>query len=173
MRDTKPANTARNIVLNPAPWPEECIQRGVDVNQEQMEQLIEAHLAAETAGDIDGCVAVYTHDVEHDMVGEPHGALHGRQEAKEFYEQLIYDIATERMLPVRSYQGEDFCVVEHEWTGRVPGSLLGVEGHGRRISFRLLHVWEFRDGLISRENVWVDGASVIRQLTAQPTPAQG
>jgi len=27
-------------------------------------------------------------------------------------------------------------------------------------------VWEFRDGLISRENVWLDGGAVIAQLTA-------
>lgn len=40
-------------------------------------------------------------------------------------------------------------------------------GHGKRITFRLLHVWEFRDGLISRENVWLDGGSIIAQLTDQ------
>jgi len=36
----------------------------------------------------------------------------------------------------------------------------------REVSFRLLHVWEFRDGLMSRENVWLDGGSVVAQLTA-------
>jgi hypothetical protein len=30
----------------------------------------------------------------------------------------------------------------------------------------MLHVWEFRDGLISRENVWLDGSSILAQLTA-------
>jgi hypothetical protein len=29
-----------------------------------------------------------------------------------------------------------------------------------------LHVWEFRDGRISRENVWIDGGSAMAQLTA-------
>jgi hypothetical protein len=33
--------------------------------------------------------------------------------------------------------------------------------------FRLMHVWEIRDGLISRENVWLDGGSVIGQLTGR------
>ena len=35
--------------------------------------------------------------------------------------------------------------------------------------FRQLHVWEFRDGLISRENVWIDAGAtgaIIIQLTA-------
>jgi predicted ester cyclase len=57
-------------------------------------------------------------------------------------------------------------VVEHSTTGTVPGEFLGVPGHGSRITFRLLHVSEFRDGLISRENVWLDGGTVIAQLTA-------
>jgi hypothetical protein len=75
------------------------------------------------------------------------------------------------MIPVRTYHGDDFCVVEHEWIGTVPGAFLGVPGGGRRISFRLLHVWEFRDGLMSRENVWLDGGSIVQQLTA-PEPAE-
>lgn len=135
---------------------------------DEMDRLIEAHLAAEQAGNPAGCVTVYTEDVEHDVVGAPHGPLHGKQAAQGFYEQLVRDIATEEMVPVRSYYGEDFCVIEHEWRGTVPGAFLGVEGRGRRIAFRLLHVWEFRDGLISRENVWLDGGAIVQQLTAPP-----
>ncbi|HWP99557.1 MAG TPA: nuclear transport factor 2 family protein [Vicinamibacterales bacterium] len=138
------------------------------MNREDMDRLIEAHLAAEMAGDPAGCVAVYTDDVEHDVVGWPSGPLHGRDGAKTFYEQLVRDIATEEMVPVRSYYGDDFCVIEHEWRGTVPGAFLGVPGNGRRITFRLLHVWEFRDGLISRENVWLDGGAIVHQLT-EPT----
>jgi hypothetical protein len=66
--------------------------------------------------------------------------------ALSFYEFLTSNIRTEEMGPTRRYYGDDFCVMEHEWTGTVPGEFLGVPGHGRRISFRLLHVWEFRDG---------------------------
>ena len=38
---------------------------------------------------------------------------------------------------------------------RTPGEFLGIAGHGRPICFRLLHVWEFKTGRISRENVWL------------------
>jgi hypothetical protein len=30
---------------------------------------------------------------------------------------------------------------------------------------RVLHVFEFCDGLISRENVWIDAAAAVAQLT--------
>ena len=55
-------------------------------------------------------------------------------------------------------------------TGTVIGSMLGIPGHGRRMTFRILHVFEFRDGLISRENVWLDGGAVVAQLTAGVKP---
>jgi predicted ester cyclase len=54
--------------------------------------------------------------------------------------------------------------MEHLWTGTVPGEFLGIPGNGKRINFRLLHVWEFRDGRMSRENVWLDGAAISAQL---------
>ena len=133
---------------------------------EEMNRLIEAHIEAEKTGDTAGAVSMYTEDVEHDVVGTPHGPLHGKEAAQGFYEQLTTDVHTEEMVPTRRYYGEDFCVMEHLWRGPVPGAFLGVPGNGKRISFRLLHIWEFRDGLISRENVWLDGGSIVAQLTS-------
>lgn len=37
---------------------------------------------------------------------------------------------------------------------------------GRRVTFRILHVFAFRDGLISREQVWIDSGAIVAQLTA-------
>jgi predicted ester cyclase len=67
---------------------------------------------------------------------------------------------------VRTLYGEHFCVTEHLTTGTFPGSFAGVAGHGRRATFRMLHVWEFRDGAIRRENVWLDAGAIIAELTA-------
>jgi steroid delta-isomerase-like uncharacterized protein len=135
------------------------------MEQAKMDSLIEAHIASEKAADPAGAVANYTDDAEHDVVGFPAGPAHGKEAAQKFYEYLVQNIRTEEMVPVHRYYGEDFCVMEHRWTGTVPGTFLGVPGDGRRIAFRLLHVWEFREGKISRENVWLDGGSIIAQLT--------
>jgi steroid delta-isomerase-like uncharacterized protein len=118
-----------------------------------MDRLIEEHLKAETAGDPAGCVAMYTDDVVHDVVGSPTGPLHGPDAARGFYKYLTQNIRTETMDRNHTWYGKDFCVIEHQWTGTVPGEFLGIPGNGRRISFRLLHVWDFADGAISRENV--------------------
>jgi len=131
-----------------------------------MKRLIEQHVNAEIAGDTEAAVAMYTADVIHDDVGAPTGPLHGPQAAKGFYDFLTANVTTERMDVNHAWYGDDFCTIEHQATGTVSGEMLGIPGNGKRISFRMLHVFEFRDGLICRENVWLDTAAIVGQLTA-------
>jgi hypothetical protein len=138
---------------------------GNDMNQSRMKELTDQHIAAEIAGDAAGAVSVYTDDVEHDVVGSQTGPRHGPTAAQEFYDQLVVDLATERMTPTREQYGEDFCV-DHERTGVAKGEFLGIPGNGRRATFRILHVCDSKDGAISREQVWLDGGSIAAQLTA-------
>lgn len=137
----------------------------------EMDQLIEQHLVAETAGDTAGAVAMYTDDVVHDVVGSPTGPLNGPQAAQGFYEFLTANVKVARMEVNKSWYGDDFCVVEHQCSAAVPGEFLGVPGHGKEIDFRMLHIWEFTDGRMSRENVWLDGGSIVAQLTADASAA--
>ena len=61
--------------------------------------------------------------------------------------------------------GENFLVDESVWEGTAAGKPFGIEGKGRPLKFRLLHVLEFAEnGLIQRENLWVDLAAIIQQL---------
>ena len=64
------------------------------------------------------------------------------------------------------YVSADALTLEAKMTGVVTGSMLGLPGNGRRITFRILHVFEFSDGLISRENVWLDTGAIVQQLTS-------
>lgn len=133
---------------------------------EEMKALIKQHLRAEEAGDVDGAVAVYTDDVEHDAVGFPGSPRQGREAARAFYEHLAANFRTQGEELLHEYVCDDAIVLEQRMTGAVIGSMLGLSGNGRQVSFRILHVFEFRDGLISRENVWIDGAAIAQQLTA-------
>jgi ketosteroid isomerase-like protein len=100
----------------------------------------------------------------HDVVGFPGGARHGRDAARTFYRQLFADVSGERTdRRVRLY-GPDFLVDEVVWHGRAIGHPFGFDGRNRPFNHRLLHVIEFRDGLIARENVWVDFAAIAQQL---------
>jgi steroid delta-isomerase-like uncharacterized protein len=135
------------------------------VEQAEMQELVARHIRAEGAGDVAGAVSVYTDDVEHDVVGFPGSPHHGKDGAKVFYDELTANFRAEGEEVLRRYFADDSMVLEQIMTGTVIGSMFGLPGNGRRISFRILHVFEFRDNLISRENVWLDSASVIAQLS--------
>lgn len=136
------------------------------MDRHDMHALIERHLKAEGAGDIEGAVSVYTDDIVHDVVGFPGSPSVGKDAARDFYRHLTANFRTEHEEPAHEYWTEDALVLEQLMTGTVVGEMLGVPGDGRQVSFRVLHVFEFRDGLISRENVWLDGAAIVAQLTA-------
>jgi predicted ester cyclase len=60
----------------------------------------------------------------------------------------------------------DHVVDESIATGHISGSFVGIDGGGAPVRFRMLHVFDIRDGLISREQAWFDTAGVIRQVEA-------
>lgn len=133
---------------------------------QQMDKKMDEHFAFEGRDDIEGVLATLTEDVEHDIVGWPFGPSHGRQGARKFYEATFHDLSESKVQCVKRLYGHNFMVDESIWSGRAPGKPFGLEGRNRPLEFRLLHVVEFADGGdIKRENVWLDLASIIRQLS--------
>jgi len=131
----------------------------------QMDAKIDEHFGFEQADDVAGVLATLTADAEHDVVGWPTGPAHGPDGARPFYEALFADLSDGKIETLRRLYGEDFLVDESLWRGKAPGRPFGLEGRGRPLEFRLLHVVEYaQDGRMKRENVWVDLASIIQQL---------
>ena len=131
-----------------------------------MKALVERHLKAEGAGDIEGAVSVYTDDVQHDPVGFPGVPYHGKDGARASTATSSRTSAPRTRLRPTSTRPTTRLVMEQLMTGTVIGEMLGLPGNNRRITFRILHVFEFRDGLISRENVWLDTAAIVGQLAS-------
>ena len=132
---------------------------------QQMDQMMDTHFGFEARDDIEGVLATLAPDAEHDIVGWPTGPTHGRENARGFYETLFGDLADGRVTCIKRLYGDHFLVDESLWQGTAPGRPFGIEGKGRPLSFRLLHVIEFSDDCqIQRENVWIDLAALIQQL---------
>jgi uncharacterized protein len=135
------------------------------LTREQMDRKLDEHFAYETADDVEGVIATLSEDVEHDIVGSPTGPVRGPEAARGFYEALFADLADGSVRSTRRLYGHNFMVDDSIWRGTAPGRPFGIEGKGRPLEFRLLHVVEFTDqGSIARENVWIDLASIQRQL---------
>lgn len=135
--------------------------------QQTFDRMIDRHFRFEAEDDIDGVLSTMVDDVEHDVVGYPDGPRRGKTAARGFYDALFADLSGEKVTTLRRYYGADFVVDESLWEGTAPGAPFGIPGHGRKLSFRLLHVFDMApDGQIKRENVWLDFAAIQQQLAA-------
>jgi len=135
------------------------------LTRNEMDRAIDEHFGYEAADDVEGVLATLAPEVTHDIVGWPSGPTHGRENARPFYEALFADLSDGKVTCTKRLYGDNFLVDESIWEGTASGRPFGLEGKGRSLQFRLLHVIEFaNDGKIKRENVWVDLADIIRQL---------
>jgi hypothetical protein len=138
----------------------------------EMDEIMGRHYAAEAAHDLGALMATLTDDVIHDVVGHPTPVLRDPEAIKARYAELFADLGDEQVEPLRRLYGNDFIVDEAMVTARATGMMLGIPGDNRQVTFRLMHVCEFRDGGISRENVWMDVGALMQQLTAPAQPVE-
>ena len=135
------------------------------LTREQMDAKLDEHFGFEVADNVDGVLATLTEDVEHDIVGWPPGPAKGHDAVRPFYEALFADLADGKVESTRRLYGDNFMVDDSVWTGTAVGRPFGLDGRGRPLRFRLLHVLEFsEDGDIKRENVWLDLGAIQQQL---------
>src|SRR5712691_3189024 len=115
--------------------------------------VIDRHFAAENAHDVEATLATYTEDIIWDDVTHPGSPFRGKQAVAEAYGGILRAIPDLNLRSVLRFQ----C-------GELVGEFAGIAGGGAPVSFRLLHVFDLRDGLIARENAWFDSAAVVRQV---------
>jgi ketosteroid isomerase-like protein len=111
---------------------------------DQIDQLIERHYRAEERGDPDGAVADLADDVEHEVAGQHQ--TDSREGARAFYAQLFEGLSLQRIRSQRRLYGDSFAVDE--------ATVEAVTRNGEPSPFRLLHVFEFENGQITRESAW-------------------
>jgi hypothetical protein len=129
-----------------------------------LDRLVDGQLRAEHDGDLDGILAPMTEAIVHEVVGLDGGPVCGHDAVRRRYRELLAATVHEVDLPIRRRYGPGFVLDEHEWTGRITGRAFGIDGHGRRLSHRVLWLIETRGGRIVSETVWNDLAGIRRQL---------
>jgi ketosteroid isomerase-like protein len=137
------------------------------LTREEMDKVVDDHFRFEATDDIDGVMGSFVSDGEitHEGVPSPFGILHDRARIREFYDMVFSSAQGEKATMIRRLYGDDFLVDETLWEGEQydgkPFLLPGKSGH---MAIRLLHVFTFRDGKISSEQVWLDHAAMQSQL---------
>ena len=137
------------------------------MSREQMDRAVNEHFGYEAADDLDGVMASLADDVEHEIVPSPVGAQTDKAGIRAYYATLFKALKGDGVTPIIRYYGEDFLIDETLWNGEIfDGGPFLCDGRSGKASFRLLHIFEFRDGKISREQAWCDLAAIQRQLGA-------
>lgn len=140
----------------------------MQMTRTEVDRLIDDHFRHEATDDVEGVLASFAPGAEHHVVPSPYGIVQGdAARVRQFYSDMFRDLRGESVTPVRRLYGDGFVVDEAIWNGQIEdGRLFGCPGRHGKVSFRLLHVFEFAGAKIRRENVWCDLSAIQQQLGA-------
>jgi steroid delta-isomerase-like uncharacterized protein len=96
--------------------------------------------------------------------------MHGRKQIQWFAEALLKSLPDLRIERRSTHEcGEAVCVIEWSLTATHEGKFLGVSPTHRAVKLLASSIFELGpDGLIGKETVYFDTATVLRQLGALP-----
>ena len=135
------------------------------MTRQEMDALVDEHFGFEAMDDVDGVMSTLAEGAVHEVVPSPFGELTDPTAQRTYYELLFRSITGKGVEPLHRYYGDDVLVDESLWHGRIEdGEPFLCAGRSGDVSFRLLHVFELREGRIAREQVWCDLAAIQRQL---------
>ena len=131
----------------------------------QLDEIINTHFMFEATDNIDGVVDSLAGDFVHEVIPSPVGSITDREKVHSYYSFLFANVHGESVTPIKRYYGEDFLIDETLWHGQIEdGKPFLCDGLSGPVSFRLLHVFEVKDGKITKEQAWCDLAEIQRQL---------
>ncbi|HUZ20720.1 MAG TPA: nuclear transport factor 2 family protein [Acidimicrobiales bacterium] len=129
---------------------------------DEMDALIDRHFRAEERCDEEAAIADLADDVELEVAGVHRSR--GKAAAKAFYIELFATYPLKRIVSERRNYGEDFAVDE--------AFVEATDEQGWPALFRVLHVFDFRDGLIARECSWRSAESAWRSAWKESAARQ-
>jgi steroid delta-isomerase-like uncharacterized protein len=119
------------------------------------------------ARDPDAIVQSAAPDAQDDVVAV--GELRGREEIRRFFEEVFAAFPDFAMTVDRIVSDERTAVVQWHATGTFTGGpFLGALPTGRRVALKGVDVMEVDAGLIRRNTIYYDGATMARQVGLLP-----
>jgi ketosteroid isomerase-like protein len=135
----------------------------------ELDDVINQHFMFEATDNVDAVMDSLADTVEHEVVPSPVGVNTDKARIRDFYTLLFSSVEGEDVTPIRRLYGKNFVIDETMWHGRInDGKPFLCDGKSGPVSFRLLHVFEVKDGKITREQAWCDLAAIQQQLGMSP-----
>jgi steroid delta-isomerase-like uncharacterized protein len=139
---------------------------------QQLAAVLQRHLAAENAHDLEGTLATLHRDCrfEDHATGQ---VWHGRAGAADHYRQWwrCFDVAVSRNEgQFACWPSETTFMSEATWKGTHIGDYLGIPATSKSITLPFVVVVTFEDGLLWGERFHYDLAALLRQLGRDRLP---
>jgi ketosteroid isomerase-like protein len=143
----------------------------MSMTREAMDRVLNDHFRLAAEDDFEGLLNTFTADAELETITSPMGPVNTPKGRREWYKVIFRCLAKSRKSSnsreLRRSYGEDFIIYETAWTGHVSDGLPFLcEGASGEVSTRFMHIFDFRDGKISREQVWIDLAPIQKALSS-------
>jgi steroid delta-isomerase-like uncharacterized protein len=127
-------------------------------------EVLEQHFRSEIDHDWDACLATFRDVPRYEIVAT--GQVHeGRDEVIAYHVAQRTAFPDQRHENVRMHVGDDDTVVaEFDLLGTNTGEFIGVAPTGRAFRVPVIAVFFFADDRITNERVYLDSASLLRQI---------
>ena len=126
--------------------------------------VLEEHFQSEVDHDWDACLATFKDVPRYEIVAT--GQVHeGRDAVIEYHRSQRTAFPDQRHECVRMHVADDNTVVsEFDLLGTNTGEFFGLPPTGRAFRVPVIAVFTFDGDLITNERVYLDGASLLRQI---------
>lgn len=131
--------------------------------REQREAIVQRHIAAENAGDVDGTVATFDRP-RYNVV--PMAAIcEGADAVRMLVGGLVAAFPDFRFRVARIHHGEDAVIVEGTMTGTQAGDWAAIPSSGAAMEVPAVCIFDFEGTRLMNETVYFDYATLQRQLS--------
>jgi steroid delta-isomerase-like uncharacterized protein len=134
-----------------------------DLRQPRLE-VLDRHFQSEVDHDWDTCLATFKDVPRYEIVAT--GQVHeGVEQVLAYHRAQRSAFPDQRHENVRLHVADDDTIVaEFDLLGTDTGGFLGTEPSGRSFRVAVIAVFAFDGDLITNERVYLDGASLLRQI---------
>ena len=126
-------------------------------------KMLEQHFQSEIDHDWKTCIATFKDTPRYEIV--PLGQVYeGVDAVTEYHRTQRAAFPDQRHEHVRMHPSNDVIVAEFDLLGTNTGEFMGLEPTGKAFRVPVVAVFQFDDELITNERVYLDVASLVRQI---------
>jgi len=142
--------------------------------RDAMVREIKSHLTAESTQNLEALLAGMTEDCYNLVLCDPSPLYRGAEAVARRYRGLwtAFPDLQVRLRRIVAIEGE-LAVTEHTLSGTHGGPLFGIAPTGRLVQVETVVIWEFVGERIRGETVYLDLATMLRQVGALALPGVG